>query len=95
MAHPLPDDSPLSCDLPDEETLMIEGEEQCYKMYFDGASSIQLAVRPKIPQVRAGIRLIFISPEGRILRYFLSLVKPCTNNEAEYEALVAGLELAK
>ena len=28
-AHPLPDDSPLSCDLLDEETLMIEGEKQC------------------------------------------------------------------
>ncbi|XP_039123424.1 uncharacterized protein Mb2253c-like [Dioscorea cayenensis subsp. rotundata] len=63
-------------------------------MYFDGASSIQPAVRPKIPQVRAGIGLIFISPEGGILRYSLSLLKSCTNNEAEYEALIAGLELA-
>ena len=47
-AHPLPVDSPLGCDLPDEETMMIEGEEQCWKMYFDGASSIQPVDRPKI-----------------------------------------------
>ena len=63
-------------------------------MYFDGASLIQPVVRPKIPQVRSGIGLIFITPEGGILRYSLSLLKPCTNNEAEYEALVVGLELA-
>ena len=93
-AHPLPDDSPLSCDLPDEESLMIEGEEQFWKMYFDGASSIQQAVILKIPQVKASIGLIFITLECGILRYSLSLLKPCTNNEAEYEALVTGLELA-
>ncbi|XP_039130895.1 uncharacterized protein LOC120267296 [Dioscorea cayenensis subsp. rotundata] len=93
-AHPLPDESPLGCDLPDEETLVIEEGKQCWKMYFDGASSIQPAIRPKITQVRAGIGIIFISPEGGILRYSLSLLKPCTNNEAEYEALIAGLELA-
>ncbi|XP_039131869.1 uncharacterized protein LOC120268610 [Dioscorea cayenensis subsp. rotundata] len=92
--HPLPDESPLRCDLPDEETLAIEEGKQCWQMYFDGASSIQPAVRPKIPQVRAGIGLIFISPEGGILRYSLSLLKPCTNNEAEYEALIDGFELA-
>ena len=62
-------------------------------MYFDRASSIQLAIRPKIPQVRAGIGLIFITPEGGILIYSLSLLKPGTNNKAEYEALVTGLEL--
>ncbi|XP_039138784.1 uncharacterized protein LOC120276118 [Dioscorea cayenensis subsp. rotundata] len=93
-AHPLPDESPLRCDLPDEETLAIEERKQCWQMYFDGASLIQLAIRPKIPQVRAGIGLIFISPDGGILRYSLSLSRPCTKNEAEYEALIAGLELA-
>ena len=63
-------------------------------MYFDGASSIQPAVRPKIPQIRAVIGLIFIIPQGGILRYSLSLLRLCTNNEAKYEALIAGLELA-
>ena len=92
--HPLPIDSLLGCDLPDEETSMIEGEEQCWKMYFDGASSIQPAVRPKIPQIRAGIRLILVTPECGILRYSLFLLKPCTNKEAKYKALVAELELA-
>ena len=92
-AYPLPDDSQLSYDLPEEETLMIEGKEQCWKMYFDRASSIQPIVRPKIPQIKASIGLIFITLECGILRYSLSLLKPGTNNKAEYEALVTGLEL--
>ena len=66
VAHPLPDDSPLTCDLPDEKTLAIKEEKQYWKVYFDRASSIQQAFRPKIPQVRAGIGLIFITPEGGI-----------------------------
>ena len=60
-AHLLPVDSLLSCNFLDEETFVIEGEEQCWKMYFDGASSIQPAVRPKILQVILGIGLIFIT----------------------------------
>lgn len=47
-----------------------------------------------MPQVKAGIGLIFFSPEGVILLYLLTLYDPRTNNEAEYEALVAGLELS-
>ena len=38
-AHPIPDDSPLACDFPDEEVLNLE-EESTWEMYFDGASSI-------------------------------------------------------
>ncbi|KAJ0969282.1 hypothetical protein J5N97_022159 [Dioscorea zingiberensis] len=90
-AHPLPDDSPLNYDLPDEETLTVE--ETRWRLYFDGASSIKPALRSTIPQIKAGIGLVFVTPEGGILRYALSLTEPCTNNEAEYEALIAGLEL--
>lgn len=66
-------------------------------MHFDVASWIQLVVRPKIPQDRAGragIRLIFISPKSVILRYYISLLKPWTNNETKYEVLYSKLELA-
>ncbi|KAJ0962342.1 hypothetical protein J5N97_030170 [Dioscorea zingiberensis] len=91
-AHPLPDDSPLNYDLPDEETLTVE--EARWRLYFDGASSIKPALMSIIPQIKARIGLVFITPEGGILRYAFSLTEPCTNNEAEYEALVAGLELA-
>lgn len=48
----------------------------------------------KIPQVKAGAELVFVSPESRILRYSLALSESITNYEAEYEALVVRLELA-
>lgn len=92
--HPLPNDSSLKCDFHDEETLVIEGEKQYSKMYFDGASSIQLPIRPKISKVRVGIRLIFTALEGGILRYSHFLLRLCINNVVEYDALLAGLELA-
>jgi len=36
-AHPIPDDSPLATDLPDEEVMQIEIK-RGWKMYFDWAS---------------------------------------------------------
>lgn len=63
-------------------------------MYFDGASSIKPTPYPSFPNTRADINLIFITLEGGIMRHFFGLTEPRTNNEAEYEALVAGLEEA-
>ena len=42
-----------------------------------------------------GIRVILKSPEGDKLKYAARLQYQTTNNEAEYEALLKGLELAK
>lgn len=36
-AHPIPDDSPLVTDLPDEEVMQVEIQKG-WEMYFDGAS---------------------------------------------------------
>jgi ribonuclease HI len=44
--------------------------------------------------VRAGAGLVFVIPEDGIIRHSLALTEPCTNNEAEYKALIAGLELS-
>ena len=44
VEHLLLDDCLLRCNRTNEETLAIEEEKQCWKMYFDGASSIQPAV---------------------------------------------------
>ena len=93
-AHPIPDDSPLACEFPDEEILHVEEQRSVWKMYFDGASSIRPAIRPNPPKIRAGAGLVFVSPEGGIIRHSFALTEPCTNNEAEYEALIAGLEVA-
>lgn len=42
-----------------------------------------------------GIKVILESPEGDKLKYSARLQYQTTNNEAEYEALLKGLELAK
>ena len=39
--------------------------------------------------------LILVSPEGHRIHYALKFRFKASNNEAEYEALIAGLELAK
>ena len=53
-------------------------------MYFDGSL--------KLGGARAGV--LFISPEGRQLKYVLQILWQATNNEAEYEALIHGLRVA-
>ncbi|XP_020596670.1 uncharacterized protein LOC110036537 [Phalaenopsis equestris] len=91
-AHPIPADSPLNDDFPDEHLMTIDAPE--WEMYFDGASSLKEGPPGSLPKVQSGIGLIFVSPEGGILRYSYSLAEPCTNNAAEYEGLILGLELA-
>ena len=38
---------------------------------------------------------MLLSPEGDVVECMIRLNFPTTNNEAEYEALVAGLDLAR
>jgi ribonuclease HI len=54
-----------------------------WKMYFDG--SVKLG--------RAGAGVLFISLEGKQLKYVLGILWQATNNEAEYEALIHGLRV--
>ena len=42
-----------------------------------------------------GAGVVLISLEGETLKYAVRLQFPITNNEAEYEALLTGLSLAK
>jgi ribonuclease HI len=53
------------------------------KMYFDG--SLKLS--------EAGVGVLFISTEGKQLKYILQILWQATNNEAEYEALIHGLRI--
>ena len=57
-------------------------------MFFDGASRIG----PK-GRIIAGVGVVFISPQNHVLRAF-SLTESCSNNVAEYNALLIGLQLA-
>ena len=42
-----------------------------------------------------GASIVLLSPEGDKIECMVRLDFPTTNNEAEYEALIAGLDLAK
>ena len=42
-----------------------------------------------------GAGVVLLSPEGDVVECMILLDFPTTNNEAEYEALVAGLDLAR
>jgi ribonuclease HI len=55
-----------------------------WKMYFDG--SLKLG--------GAGIGVLFISLDGKQLKYVLQILWQAMNNKAEYEALIHGLRVA-
>ena len=81
--HPIPDDWELFYDLLDEEVMLVEMS-QPWKMFFDGVAQ----------RDGAGARVVFVTPEGDILPYSFTLIKCCSNNVAEYQALILGLDMA-
>jgi ribonuclease HI len=44
---------------------------------------------------RSGVGVVLLSPEGQRFQYAVKLDFATTNNEAEYEAVVAGLAIAR
>ena len=57
-------------------------EVQGWRMYFDGA----------VYQFGAGIEIILLTPEGEVVPIAKKLAFKVTNNEAEYEACILGME---
>ncbi|KAL0448957.1 UNVERIFIED_CONTAM: hypothetical protein Slati_1452100 [Sesamum latifolium] len=53
-------------------------------MYFDGASHKE----------GAGAGVVFVTSEGEVLPYSFTLTQNCSNNMAEYQALIFWLEMA-
>jgi ribonuclease HI len=53
-------------------------------MYFDGSLKLQ----------GAGAGILFTAPRGEHLKYALQFLFPASNNAAEYEALIHGLNIA-
>lgn len=62
-------------------------------MYFDGASRSPNGEKQSDPK-KAGIGIVFVTPDKAIIPYSFALTEGCSNNEAEYESVIAGLELA-
>jgi len=56
-----------------------------WTLFFDGSTCDQ----------GAGIGIVLISPQGKKYDFSLPIVATSTNNQAEYQALVKGLELLR
>ncbi|PKI73122.1 hypothetical protein CRG98_006487, partial [Punica granatum] len=83
---PIEDHTPINPDFPDEGILQVddEGEKSGWKMYFDGA----------VNSTGSGIGAVLISPDGHNYPVAAKIDFPCTNNVAEYEACILGLQAA-
>ena len=62
----------------------VQIQSECWTMYFDGS----------LMKTGAGAGLLLISPLGVHMRYMIRLHFAASNNVAEYEALVNGLQIA-
>ncbi|XP_074349151.1 uncharacterized protein LOC141688902 [Apium graveolens] len=74
--------------LPSSQEIVPEGtnpKTEFRKLYVDGSSTAE----------RSGAGLILISPEGFTIQQAITFAFKVTNNQAEYEALISGLKLAK
>ena len=60
-------------------------ESPLWSIHMDGSSNRQVG----------GAGILLLSPKGDMVECIVRLDFPTTNNEAEYEVLVAGLDLAK
>ncbi|XP_016192698.1 uncharacterized protein LOC107633604 [Arachis ipaensis] len=72
-----------SNDLNDQGANVIDIEVDYWKLYFDGSKH----------KDGAGVGILIISPEGIPSEFLFELKYPCSNNVAEYEALILGLEI--
>ncbi|XP_070022413.1 uncharacterized protein [Nicotiana sylvestris] len=81
--HPIPDDWELTDKLLDEDAMVIEVQ-PLWKIYFDGA----------VHRGGAGAGVVFVTSQGEVLPYSFTLTQLFSNNVAEYQALIHGLEMA-
>ncbi|XP_020243371.1 uncharacterized protein LOC109821605 [Asparagus officinalis] len=84
--------SKLYEDLPDEvaESCVAQEVMQVWKLFFDSASR----VNPH-SAITAGVGVVFISLNSHVIPRGFSLIEPCTNNVAEYNALLLGMQFAE
>ncbi|XP_077246003.1 uncharacterized protein LOC143885836 [Tasmannia lanceolata] len=80
------EDTELSREFSDEGIMTIRDEpsDTTWTMYFDGASNSR----------GRGVGIVLVSPRDEHIQISIKLEFDCTNNIAEYEACIAGLEAA-
>ena len=72
----------------------MENDTQYWKLYFDDASSLEVDEHQHIRRVKVEVGLVYVTPTGGIIHQSINILDTKTNNEAEYEALILGLEIA-
>jgi len=92
--HPVPGSSKLYDDLPDEIAKVnethVSPEEQVWQLFFDGASR----TGPE-GNVITSMGVVLIFPYNYIIPRAFLLTESCSNNVAEYNALLIGMQLAE
>ncbi|KAG9444317.1 hypothetical protein H6P81_015657 [Aristolochia fimbriata] len=81
--HPVSAQWGLTEEFPDEEIFLVEVLPP-WEIYFDGAAR----------RNGAGAGVLFVSPRRDLISYLFVLTKNCSNNEAEYQAILLGLGMA-
>ncbi|KAL0290426.1 UNVERIFIED_CONTAM: hypothetical protein Sradi_7050500 [Sesamum radiatum] len=81
--HPMPTEWEILDDFPNDDVFSIKILPP-WTMLFDGASQSN----------GAGAGVVFVSPEKQVLTYSIVLSELCSNNVAEYQALIIGLQMA-
>ncbi|GKC09829.1 reverse transcriptase domain-containing protein [Tanacetum coccineum] len=87
QAHPIAILADFLVEKPDEsppDTSVVETLQEPWTLFTDGSSCVD----------GSGAGLILTSPEGTEFTYALRFQFTASNNEAEYEALIAGLRIA-
>ncbi|CAM8988114.1 unnamed protein product [Rhodiola kirilowii] len=82
--HPVPAEWEFSINLPGEDIFYIDVLPP-WQMFFDGAAR----------RDGAGAGVVFVSPENHLLPFSFTLTQLCSNNMAEYQALLLGLQMAR
>ena len=78
---PLQAEHPLHIEFPDADVFTTKSK-QLWSLYFDGSFT----------QHGLGAGILLVTPQGHTIPRSYSLMFPCTNNIAEYEALITGLK---
>ena len=77
----------------DKEAVIETKQERSWKQFLD--STWKVFVDGSSTSKRAGTGIVLQSPEGLVVEQALTLGFKVSNNEAEYEALIVGLNSAK
>ncbi|XP_056684259.1 uncharacterized protein [Spinacia oleracea] len=85
LADFVADFSPDLEKLADDEVKLINNVEEIWTLFVDGSSNFR----------GAGLGVVLKSPQGDMIAQAICCDFKATNNEAEYEALIAGMTLAE